>query len=118
MHNKQVNLRNDFSGLTFKINRFDDNVELYPEDLSHGELKRLSIYIWLKHNNIEDAIVLMDEIDIALHPEWQYQIVSDLIEWVPSNQYILATHSYELCNALTPSHVKVLEPKLTERHSD
>jgi predicted ATP-dependent endonuclease of OLD family len=118
LQDKKVNLRSDFSGLTFTKNISGITVELEPEDLSHGELKRLSIYIWLKHNNIEDAIVLMDEIDIALHPDWQYQIVSDLIEWVPSNQYILATHSYELCNALTPSHVKVLEPKLTKRRSN
>jgi predicted ATP-binding protein involved in virulence len=118
LHDKQVNFMDDFSGLTFKLDRFKDSIELYPEDLSHGELKRLSIYVWLKYQNIEDAIVLMDEVDLALHPDWQYQIVSDLVEWSPSNQYILATHSYELCNALTPSHVKVLEPKLTERRSD
>ncbi len=117
LQDKKVNLRADFSGLTFTKNISGITVELEPEDLSHGELKRLSVYVWLKHNNIEDAIVLMDEIDIALHPDWQYQIVSDLLDWVPSNQYILATHSYELCNALTPSHVKVLEPKLTGRIS-
>lgn len=118
LHDKQVNLMDDFSGLTFKLDRFKDSIELYPEDLSHGELKRLSVYVWLKYQNIEDSIVLMDEVDLALHPDWQYNIVSDLVEWVPNNQYILATHSYELCNALTPSHVKVLEPKLTERRSD
>jgi energy-coupling factor transporter ATP-binding protein EcfA2 len=118
LHNKQVNLMDDFSGITFKLDRFKDIVELYPEDLSHGELKRLNIYVWLKYKNIKDAIVLMDEVDLALHPDWQYQIVSDLLEWEPSNQYILATHSYELCNALTPSHVKILEPKLTERRID
>ena len=106
------------SGVSFRENKSADSIELYPEDLSHGELKRLSIYCWLKYKNIEDSIVLMDEIDIALHPDWQYQIISDLREWATNNQYILATHSYELCNALTPSHVKVLEPKLTERQSD
>ena len=118
LNNKQVNLMDDFSGLTFKLDRFKDSIELYPEDLSHGELKRLSVYVWLKYKNIEDSIVLMDEVDLALHPDWQYQIVSDLIDWSASNQYVLATHSYELCNALTPSHVKILEPKLTERRSD
>ncbi|MEY3304828.1 MAG: AAA family ATPase [Pseudanabaena sp.] len=118
LQDKKVNLRADFSGLTFTKNISSITVELEPEDLSHGELKRLSVYVWLKHNNIKDAIVLMDEVDLALHPDWQYQIVSDLLDWVPSNQYILATHSYELCNALTPSHVKILEPKLTERRSD
>jgi predicted ATP-binding protein involved in virulence len=72
----------------------------------------------LKYKNIENAIVLMDEVDLALHPDWQYRITTDLVEWSPSNQYILATHSYEVCEALTPSHVKTLKPKLTERRSN
>jgi predicted ATP-binding protein involved in virulence len=97
------------------LDRDDEKIELQPEDLSHGELKRLSIYLWLKYRNIENAIVLMDEIEIAFHPDWQYQIISDLQHWAPSNQYILATHSYELCQALTPSHVKELEPKLIKK---
>lgn len=89
-----------------------DGTELYPEDLSHGELKKLSIYAWLKANQIKNSIVLMDEIENGFHPDWQFEIVRELEKWEPSNQYILATHSYSLCTALTPSHVKELEPKL------
>jgi len=117
LHDKQVNITSDLSELTFTKDISGSKVEIEAEDLSHGELKRLSIYIWLKYHNIEDAIVLMDEVDLALHPDWQYRIPTDLVEWEPSNQYILATHSYELCESLTPSHVKILEPRLTERQS-
>ncbi|MFL9450095.1 MULTISPECIES: AAA family ATPase [Nostocales] len=102
----------DFSGVTFKLDNGLETIELYPEYLSHGELKRLSIYMWMKYHNIKDSIILMDEIEIALHPDWQYKIVSYLEQWSSSNQYILAIHSYELCQALTPAHVKELEPKL------
>lgn len=116
--NKRINVNEDFSGVNFQLYNNGETIELYPEDLSHGELKRLSIYIWLKSRNIEDAIVLMDEIEIAFHPDWQYQIISDLKEWVPSNQYILATHSYALCEALTPAHVKEIEPKLIKQESN
>jgi predicted ATP-binding protein involved in virulence len=62
-----------------------------------------------------DYIVLMDEVEIALHPDWQYGIINDLQTWAPNNQYILATHSYELCQALTPAHVKEIEPKLLKQ---
>lgn len=110
--NKKVNISTDFSKITFKLDTNDGNIELYPEDLSHGELKRLTIYLWIKYNKIEDAIVLMDEIEIGFHPDWQYEIIRDLEEWSSSNQYILATHSYQLCRALTPAHVRELEPKL------
>ncbi|MBE9249226.1 AAA family ATPase [Dolichospermum sp. LEGE 00240] len=113
LSNKKINVEPDLSGINFKID--GDETELYPEDLSHGELKRLCIYMWLKHNKIEDAIVLMDELEISFHPDWQYQIVRDLEEWGATNQYILATHSYELCNAVTPAHVKELDPKLQAR---
>ena len=113
LSNKKINIEPDLSGINFKID--GDETELYPEDLSHGELKRLCIYMWLKHNKIEDAIVLMDELEISFHPDWQYQIVRDLEEWGATNQYILATHSYELCNAVTPAHVKELDPKLQAR---
>jgi predicted ATPase len=84
----------------------DNNIEL--EDLSHGELKRSSICAWIASKKLEFAIILMDEIETALHPDWQYQIVNDLVDWGPMNQYILATHSYELCQAVTPAHVKEL----------
>jgi len=116
--NKRINLDEDFAGVNFQLYNNGETIELYPEDLSHGELKRLSIYIWLKSRNIEDAIVLMDEVEIAFHPDWQYQIISDLQEWAPSNQYILATHSYALCEALTPAHVKEIEPKLIKQESN
>jgi len=116
--NKRINVNEDLSGVNFHLYNNGETIELYPEDLSHGELKRLSIYVWLKSRNIEDAIVLMDEIEIAFHPDWQYQIISDLKEWTPSNQYILATHSYALCEALTPAHVKEIEPKLIKQESN
>ncbi|NCR58953.1 MAG: AAA family ATPase [Microcystis aeruginosa LL13-06] len=112
LSDKEINLDKYISGITFKFKGDTNGEELYPEDLSHGELKRLSIYLWLKYRRIKDAIVLMDEIEIALHPDWQYKIIEDFQEWEPSNQYILATHSYELCQALTPAHVKEIEPKL------
>jgi hypothetical protein len=114
---KRVNIDLDFTGISFfkKDNQGDYSIKLYPEDLSHGELKRLSLFVWLKYNKIENSIVLMDEVEIALHPDWQYQIVQDLQNWAPSNQYILATHSYELCQALTPAHVKEISPHLLQK---
>lgn len=85
---------------------------LSPEDLSQGELKRLMIYAWLRVNSVVDALVLIDEIETSFHPDWQIGIVRDLQAWGPNNQYILATHSYELCQALTPRHVRELRPRL------
>jgi predicted ATPase len=107
---KTITVNKQLSSIIFKLK--NDDEKLLPEDFSHGELKKLGIYIWLKYYAIEDSLVLMDEIEIGLHPDWQYEIVNELQEWSKNNQFLLATHSYELCQALTPSHVKELEPKL------
>ena len=107
---KSITTNKELSQVIFKLHNTDE--VLFPEDLSHGELKKLAIYVWLKYHDIKDALILMDEIEIGLHPDWQYEIINELQEWSNNNQFILATHSYELCQALTPSHVKELEPKL------
>lgn len=39
------------------------------------------------------GIVLIDEVDMHLHPKWQWNIVNALEETFPNIQFILATHS-------------------------
>ena len=100
------------AGIIFKSKEV---INLKPEDLSHGELKRLSLYVWLKTMPQGGNIVLMDEVENGFHPQWQRYIADDLVEWQESNQYILATHSYELCRGVTPAHVKELSPDLFDK---
>ena len=92
-------------------------IELEPEELSHGELKKLGLYAWIKYNNINDSIILIDEIENGFHPDWQYNIVNELASW-GDNQYLLATHSFYLCEVLTPAHVKEIEPKMLNPNSE
>jgi predicted ATPase len=116
---KQVRPLEDLSGVEFVVmGSGGRETKLSPEDLSQGELKRLMIYAWLRANKAVDALVLIDEIEASFHPDWQVGIVRDLQEWAPKNQYLLATHSYELCQALTPRHVRELQPRLPWREPD
>jgi len=47
------------------------------------------------------AIVLIDEIELHLHPEWQHRVIPKLLETFPNCQFILTTHS-----PLVLSHVR------------
>jgi energy-coupling factor transporter ATP-binding protein EcfA2 len=115
---KKVRPLEDLSGVEFIVEDGQGHeIPLSPEDLSQGELKRLMIYAWLRANKAVDALVLIDEIEASFHPDWQVGIVRDLQDWAPKNQYLLATHSYELCQALTPRHVRELQPKLSWREA-
>ena len=40
-----------------------------------------------------EAVVLIDEIDLHLHPEWQRRVVGDLLRTFPKTQFLLTTHS-------------------------
>lgn len=87
----------------------DTKKEVFAEDLSHGELKKLGIYIWLKHIIQKDAIILMDEVDIALHPKWQYELVDDLTKWSSKSQFLLATHSPQILSSTYYKNLIFLE---------
>jgi len=39
------------------------------------------------------AILLIDEIDLHLHPEWQRRVLGDLLRAFPQTQFIITTHS-------------------------
>ena len=37
--------------------------------------------------------MLIDEVDLHLHPRWQMRVVQDLLRTFPNTQFILTTHS-------------------------
>ena len=41
----------------------------------------------------EPAVVLLDEIDLHLHPRWQHGIMADLSKIFPGTQFVATTHS-------------------------
>jgi predicted ATP-binding protein involved in virulence len=43
-----------------------------------------------------EGIVLIDELDLHLHPRWQRRIISDLQRTFPSLQFVCTTHSPQL----------------------
>ncbi len=108
LENKTISIDNELKNLSFKNSK---NLKLTPSDLSHGELKKLSIYIWLKANIPEGSIVLFDEIDMGLHPKWQQDIYNDIQTWNPTNQYFLATHSPQIISNSRYKNLVVLDFK-------
>lgn len=56
--------------------------------------KRLSIANPESLNPLEEeAVILIDELDLHLHPKWQKEIVADLKRTFPNCQFIISTHS-------------------------
>lgn len=52
-----------------------------------------------------DAVVLIDEIDLHLHPQWQRTIIERLTRTFPGCQFITTTHSPFVIQALGNGHL-------------
>lgn len=52
-----------------------------------------------------EAIVLIDEIELHLHPEWQQRILDDLMRTFPNTQFIVSTHSPQVLTTVLPENI-------------
>ena len=60
-----------------------------------------------------EAIVLIDEVDLHLHPSWQQRVLPDLTRTFPNAQFIVSTHSPQVLTTVMPEHISRLR-----RHGD
>lgn len=63
-----------------------------------GMVIDLSARMAMANPHLEDplaaeAIVMIDELDLHLHPQWQQRIAGDLLRAFPNTQFIISTHS-------------------------
>ena len=68
------------------------------------------------------GVVMIDELDLHLHPKWQKSILGKLIKTFPNIQFICTTHSSLIINHLDKESIFLLENArcytLTERFRD
>lgn len=64
------------------------------------------------------GIVLIDEIDLHLHPAWQRRVLDDLQRVFPKVQLIVTTHSPQVMSAAPRGSVRLLDGSNEPRHVD
>ena len=52
-----------------------------------------------------EAVVLIDEIELHLHPSWQQRILGDLRRTFPNAQFIVSTHSPQILTTVQPKSI-------------
>lgn len=94
--------------------------EIYYEYLSSGFKSILSIlfeiikeieFRFKEHHltaNEFDGIILIDEVEEHLHPEWQEKILRVLRETFPQAQFIVTTHSPHVIQTADPNEIIAL----------
>lgn len=52
-----------------------------------------------------EAIALIDEVDLHLHPQWQQRVLADLQRTFPNTQFIVSTHSPQVLSTVHARHI-------------
>ncbi len=55
------------------------------------------------------GVVLIDEIELHLHPKWQREIIPALTRTFPNCQFIVTTHSPQVISQVKPQGIYILE---------
>lgn len=101
----------------------DGSKEIHPlRELSDGYRNTLSMIsdiayrmAMLNPQLLDDVttqtsgVVLIDELDLHLHPQWQQRIVKDLTTIFPKVQFIVTTHSPNVIGSVPHEQLLVLE---------
>jgi predicted ATP-binding protein involved in virulence len=118
MRSEYTNLRVRRSPLRMVVTKGDQELEIGM--LSDGEkcllalvgdlARRLAIANPSLENPLEGAgIVLIDEVELHLHPRWQREVVPSLVKAFPGCQFILTTHSPQVISDVRPENVFILD---------
>lgn len=97
-----------------------NGMSLNVRQLSDGERSLLSLVLDLakrlaqanpaSENPLADceAIVLIDEIDLHLHPKWQRKVVGNLERTFPNCQFIATTHSPQVIGEVPHEKIRII----------
>jgi predicted ATP-binding protein involved in virulence len=97
------------------------------EQLSEGErilllmvsdiARRLAIANPSSDNPLKGCgIVLIDEIDLHLHPQWQRDVIPALLNTFPNIQFIVTTHSPQVLSNVEKDDIRIIEDfKIVEK---
>ena len=98
-----------------------DGTTLQINQLSDGERGVLSVVIdiarrlYQANPGLEDpltkgkAIILIDELDLHLHPKWQRSIVENLTRVFPNCQFIATTHSPQIIGEVKAESITIID---------
>lgn len=121
----QLRIRRSPLRMTVQKNQQEFNVA----QLSDGErnmlalvgdlARRLSVLNpGLINSNEGAGVVLIDEIDLHLHPLWQREIVAKLESTFPRCQFIISTHSPQVIGELKPESVMLMRDGQLQGHAE
>ena len=70
---------------------------------------KLNPHLGLNAAKESRGVVMIDEIDMHLHPEWQQTILGNLCKAFPKIQFIVTTHSPQVISTVPDHQIRILD---------
>ena len=115
------NLRAEENDGKFELWIDKNDIPLTIYQLSDGERGMLAVAIEIARRLVlanpvsedpvksGDGVVLIDELDLHLHPKWQRSIANNLVRIFPNCQFVATTHSPQIIPSLAPEKIQFID---------
>lgn len=70
---------------------------------------QLNPHFGVEAPHLTPGIVLIDEVDLHLHPEWQQRVLGKLQETFPQLQFIVSTHSPQVLSSVSRVNIRTID---------
>ncbi len=114
--NKQLVMRHDENGF-IPVEMLSDGIRntiAMVADIAYRACK-LNPHLGENAAKETDGVVLIDEVDMFLHPKWQQTILKSLTDAFPKMQFIVTTHSPQVLSTVRRENIRILpEGKMPE----
>lgn len=94
-----------------KVSQLSDgirNIVALTADIAYRCVK-LNPHLGLLACQDSAGVVLIDEVDMHLHPAWQQTVIPDLLSAFPRLQFIVTTHSPQVITSVPAHCIRVLQ---------
>ncbi|HEC2112490.1 TPA: retron Ec78 anti-phage system effector ATPase PtuA [Klebsiella oxytoca] len=109
----------DRSSGRVEVKIINDGIDINVFQASKGQLVYLSLISDLARRLIfmnpdldnplhGQGIVLIDEVELHLHPEWQQNIINNLTSTFPNIQFVITTHSPQVLSTISKQKIRKL----------
>jgi len=108
-HDKSLVLQHPEKG-TLKVDQLSDGIKnmlAMVADIAY-RCALLNAHLGADAALKTEGVILIDEVDMHLHPEWQQTVISSLTEAFPKLQFIVTTHSPQVLSTVAAESIRLI----------
>jgi len=110
-----IQYKKDENEVIFPLNRMSDGYKCTISLITDIAYRMAQLNPQLREKVLDaPGVVIIDEIDLHLHPEWQKRILGDLTSIFPNIQFIVSTHASSVISSVRSENLIVLEDNKAE----